>query len=621
MGVDSSLSSGTARLSISTVDIEQTNPRLEMKELLRTELANGVPRRDSAVSINEEEEDTSISHEKRRRSSVQSIINGEHKKEKKHKKKLKKQNQQPQLELNLDVKSNGEVKRFPFHNLRSLVLYTFGVSVGTKLPWLSMTGQDKIPTVCFCIVPGLELEEDSTDKTQTIVSSSLKQFPELQFLYDTFPQAIKSITPGSKDSIYSPLQSITNIPLTKNEKKTILENSKRVKITINDLLMTPRDMISHNYPQNLKDNSWRETQLKEGEDSHIFALDCEFCKAGTEQVLTRASLVDFEGNVVFDELVKPKQEITDYVTKYSGITQEKLVDVTTTLDQIQQLFLDHISAQDILVGHSLESDLQVLRIKHGKIVDTSIIYEHNRGPPAKPSLKWLALKYLNREIQAGEETGEGHSSIEDAKASLDLVKLKIIEGNLFGINVNEVSIFKRLASTQGEDFKSLWISYCQYKDQESYVEPEEYHVDRIYVNNDDEVIDQFQSHCQDKRFVVLQLRELEYNNKWSSIPQHYNQKLDLEQPELYQRTGDRLQKIYEQLPENSLFILYTQSKSPLAMYKLQEIRQNFQKLQKDGIDVTKLTPEESWDFDKLQELTDKTAIARQSLSFIKLKQS
>ncbi|EGW35160.1 uncharacterized protein SPAPADRAFT_58364 [Spathaspora passalidarum NRRL Y-27907] len=396
--------------------------------------------------------------------------------------------------------------------------------------------------------------------------------------------------------------------------------------------MSERDMISHNYPMFVKDDTWRETIARDDE-SHIYAIDCEFCKAGTQQVLTRASLIDFEGNVVFDEFVKPAQEITDYVTRYSGITEEILRDVTTTLEQVQQLFIDKISANDILVGHSLESDLEVLKIKHNRVVDTAIVYDHNRGPPAKPSLRWLAQKYLDQKIQSGEDTGEGHSSVEDAKASLDLVKMKIVEGKCFGVNVNEVSIFKRLASNynltkktgnsdeEETDFRSLWINYSHYKDQETYVEPEDYQLDRVYVNNDDEVVDKFKSEVQGKRFVVLQLREMEFNNKWCTAPQHYDGRLDYQQSELYQRTNDRLQSIYENLPENSLFIVYSQSRSPLEMYRLQEIRQKFQKLERDGVDVTKLPQEESWDFDKQQELIEKTAIARESLAFVKLKQT
>ena len=55
---------------------------------------------------------------------------------------------------------------------------------------------------------------------------------------------------------------------------------------------------------------------------------------------------------------------------------------------------------------------------------------------------------MNRQIQAGEGQGLGHSSIEDAKACLDLVKLKIIEGSYLSQCGGEVSIFQRLSETQ-----------------------------------------------------------------------------------------------------------------------------------------------------------------------------
>lgn len=62
------------------------------------------------------------------------------------------------------------------------------------------------------------------------------------------------------------------------------------------------------------------------------------------------------------------------------------------------------------------------------MIDTSVIYQHPRGPPFKASLKWLAQKWLKKEIQT--KTGEegGHDSEEDARTAIELVKLKMDKG-------------------------------------------------------------------------------------------------------------------------------------------------------------------------------------------------
>lgn len=121
--------------------------------------------------------------------------------------------------------------------------------------------------------------------------------------------------------------------------------------------------------------------------------------------------------------------------------------VTTRLPDIQAHLLDTITPRTILVGHSLNSDLAALKIRHPFIIDTSIIYPHPRGPPLKSSLKWLAQKYLGREIQKHHGT-IGHDSIEDARACLDLVKQKCERGPKWGTNeATGEPIFKRFART------------------------------------------------------------------------------------------------------------------------------------------------------------------------------
>lgn len=131
-------------------------------------------------------------------------------------------------------------------------------------------------------------------------------------------------------------------------------------------------------------------------------------------------------------------------SRYSGITAEKLAPVSTTLREIQTRLLELLTPQTIIIGHSLNSDMTALKLTHPFVVDTSILYQHPRGPPMKSSLKWLAQKYLSREIQKGHGT-LGHDSVEDALACLDLVKMKCERGPKWGTAeaVGE-SIFKRL---------------------------------------------------------------------------------------------------------------------------------------------------------------------------------
>ncbi|KAI9719208.1 MAG: hypothetical protein M1828_006301 [Chrysothrix sp. TS-e1954] len=181
----------------------------------------------------------------------------------------------------------------------------------------------------------------------------------------------------------------------------------------------------------------------------VLALDCEMCTTSDGgPSLTRVSVLSVSGKVLLDELVKPKLPIIDYLTAYSGITEAKLSGVTTTLADVQGRLLDLLTDSTILVGHSLVSDLNALKLTHPHIIDTSMIYPHPRGPPFKSSLKFLAQRYLKREIQTQVGKG-GHDPTQDALAALDLVRQKCERGPEWGTSeANGESIFKRLARSR-----------------------------------------------------------------------------------------------------------------------------------------------------------------------------
>ena len=74
------------------------------------------------------------------------------------------------------------------------------------------------------------------------------------------------------------------------------------------------------------------------------------------------------------------------------------------------------------------------------------------------------------------------------------------------------------------------------------------------------------------------------------------------------------------LPSNSLFVLCSQTGSPIEMQSLQKVRRNFQKMEKDGVLQLSTLPDcESWDLVKREKLISETMSAREALMFIKVK--
>lgn len=62
--------------------------------------------------------------------------------------------------------------------------------------------------------------------------------------------------------------------------------------------------------------------------SMLVALDCEMVGTGPKgqcSELARCSLLNYSGTVIYDKYILPCQPVTDYRTKWSGITKELLI--------------------------------------------------------------------------------------------------------------------------------------------------------------------------------------------------------------------------------------------------------------------------------------------------------
>ncbi|KAG7397640.1 hypothetical protein PHYBOEH_000399 [Phytophthora boehmeriae] len=161
------------------------------------------------------------------------------------------------------------------------------------------------------------------------------------------------------------------------------------------------------------------------DNSRIVGMDCEMVGVGLSgktSVLARCSIVDYNGDVLYDKHVRPVEKVTDFRTHVSGIKAKTLrnaIPFAQCLKEVGKLMQDKI-----IVGHALKNDFQALMFTPPKhlIRDTAYYRPYMRrkknGTKLYPkSLKQLTQEVLGKEIQTGQ-----HDSVEDARATLDLYK-------------------------------------------------------------------------------------------------------------------------------------------------------------------------------------------------------
>ncbi|CAB3383205.1 Hypothetical predicted protein [Cloeon dipterum] len=150
----------------------------------------------------------------------------------------------------------------------------------------------------------------------------------------------------------------------------------------------------------------------------VLAIDCEMCLTKLGSECTRVSVVDKDCKTVYESLVWTEEPILNYVTQYSGITEDILnKGPTKSLKQVQDDLLQILRPDTIVIGHSIANDLKALKMHHDALVETAIIFKRGHR---WPSLREVALEHLNKVIQ--DKGNEGHDSAEDAITCILLMK-------------------------------------------------------------------------------------------------------------------------------------------------------------------------------------------------------
>lgn len=154
----------------------------------------------------------------------------------------------------------------------------------------------------------------------------------------------------------------------------------------------------------------------------VYAIDAEMCYTTAGLELASIAVIAADGRLVYKALVKPSSLVVDHNTRFSGIRPRDLARATKTLRDVQNDILGFVGTDTILIGHALDNDLRALKLLHSAVVDTCVLYPHARGFPLRRSLRALSAELLGRSIQRG---SAGHSPLEDARAAMDLVLLKV----------------------------------------------------------------------------------------------------------------------------------------------------------------------------------------------------
>lgn len=149
----------------------------------------------------------------------------------------------------------------------------------------------------------------------------------------------------------------------------------------------------------------------------------------TRHALARISVIDGRpgsaGSVIFDDHVLPNEQVTDYLTRFSGIVAQDLSPkhsrhhlITARAAYLKLRCL--VERGCIFVGHGLQQDFWTanVAVPASQIIDTVDIYH-------KPAQRYISLRFLTNFVLKRDMQQDVHDSVDDALTAFELYKKAI----------------------------------------------------------------------------------------------------------------------------------------------------------------------------------------------------
>jgi RNA exonuclease 1 len=237
---------------------------------------------------------------------------------------------------------------------------------GAAPQWLLVRHKPEIRRVVVLMVPGfttdmfdgtLDLDFEKDGETKKVaedmnidedyfptILETWKLAPCVRGMAEMFTHVwpIRAAGDDRYNTLHSPITSFLTAVLPKNTDITQATGGNGKRLNVTQLLMSLEELVENEYPlhssqtgdseeektllEKRKADGWVETDLSKGngEDHNqagsildgktIYSIDCEMCQTEYGLELTRISVIDWDGTVVYDTLVKPGNEIIDYLT-------------------------------------------------------------------------------------------------------------------------------------------------------------------------------------------------------------------------------------------------------------------------------------------------------------------